>query len=79
MFFISIRGNKVGPALEKIPIYISTMTHMEGIFKDDVSEKVFDGHVEDIRFAMDLFDEYGAKLTIESEQSFVTFPDKNLF
>lgn len=70
VLFSSSREPKVEPTLEEIPIYISTMTHMEGIFKDDVSEKVFDGHVEDIRFAMDLFDEYGAKLTIESEQSF---------
>lgn len=55
---------------ETIPIYISTMTHMEGNFKDDQVEKIFLKHVEDLRWAMDLFDEYGAKLTIESEQSF---------
>ncbi|MEK9159611.1 MAG: hypothetical protein AAB383_02670 [Patescibacteria group bacterium] len=56
--------------VEALPIYISTMTHMEGIFKDDQVENVFLKHVEDLRWAMDLFDEYGAKLTIESEQSF---------
>lgn len=55
---------------ESMPIYISTMTHMEGAFKDDQLEKIFLKHVEDLRWAMDLFDEYGAKLTIESEQSF---------
>ena len=43
---------------------------MEGDFKDDVDEDVFKKHVNDIRWMMDLFDEYGAKLTIESEKSF---------
>ena len=52
------------------PLYITTMTHMEGIFGDDVRENVFTRHVTDIRWAMDLFDEYGAKLTIESEGPF---------
>jgi len=53
-----------------LPLYISTMTHMEGAFKDDQVEKLFQKHVNDLRWAMDLFDEYGAKLTIESGQSF---------
>lgn len=52
------------------PLYITTMTHMEGNFKDDVDEDLFRKHAADIRWAMDLFDEYGAKLTIESEQPF---------
>lgn len=55
---------------EFIPIYISTMTHMEGVFQDDTNEKNYMKHVEDLRWAMDLFDEYGAKLTIESSDSF---------
>ena len=55
---------------DTMPLYISTMTHMEGDFKDDQLEKIFIKHVEDLRWAMDLFDEYGAKLTIESGQSF---------
>ena len=52
------------------PLYITTMTHMESIFKDDEREQIFQKHVADIRWAMDLFDEYGAKLTIESEEPF---------
>ena len=52
------------------PLYFSSMTHMEGNFKDDTVEALFDKHVADIRWAMDLFDEYGAKLTIESGESF---------
>ncbi|HCC83747.1 TPA: hypothetical protein DEP96_02775 [Candidatus Uhrbacteria bacterium] len=54
----------------KQPFIITTMTHMEGVYTDDVNEKVFEKHVADMRWAMDLFDEYGAKLTFESEQSF---------
>jgi hypothetical protein len=50
--------------------YITTMTHMEGDFKDDEIEALFNKHVEDMTWAMDLFDEYGAKLTFESEQPF---------
>jgi hypothetical protein len=46
------------------------MTHMEGNFKDDVDQNLFTKHVSDMRWAMELFDEYGAKLTFESEQSF---------
>lgn len=52
------------------PLYITTMTHMEGNFKDDEVQALFEKHAADIRWAMNLFDEYGAKLTIESEQSF---------
>lgn len=52
------------------PLYITTMTHMEGDFKDDRDETLFKKHASDIRWAMELFDEYGAKLTIESERSF---------
>lgn len=57
-------------ANQKSGLYITTMTHMEGNFADDTVEALFLRHVDQIRWAMDLFDEYGAKLTIESEQSF---------
>jgi hypothetical protein len=52
------------------PLTLTTMTHMEGNFTDDKNETLFTKHVEDMRWAMDLFDEYGAKLTFESEQPF---------
>lgn len=52
------------------PLTLTTMTHMEGNFADDTDEALFDRHVADMRWAMELFDEYGAKLTFESEQSF---------
>lgn len=54
------------------PFYITTMTHMESAFKDDKDEALFNKHVDDIRWAMKLFDEYGAKLTIESEKPFAS-------
>ena len=46
------------------------MTHMEEDFKDDTDKGLFDRHVANMRWAMDLFDEYGAKLTFESDQPF---------
>lgn len=52
------------------PLYLATMTHMEGNHKDDVLESVFLEHVEQLRYGMALADEYGAKLTIESEKPF---------
>lgn len=52
------------------PLTLTTMTHMEGNFTDDKNEALFTRHISDMRWAMDLFDEYGAKLTFESEQSF---------
>jgi len=52
------------------PFVITTMTHMEDEFTDDKEEKVFTKHVADLRWAMDLFDEYGAKLTIETGKPF---------
>lgn len=64
------RGEEVVDRHQNGKLYITTMTHMEGNFKDDQDEDLFLRHVEQIRWAMDLFDEYGAKLTIESEQSF---------
>lgn len=55
---------------ESAPFYLTTMTHMEGNFGDDENEKIFQRHVAQMRYAIDLFDEYGAKLTFETEQSF---------
>lgn len=52
------------------PLTLTTMTHMEGNLADDANEALFDRHVADMRWAMELFNEYGAKLTFESEQSF---------
>lgn len=52
------------------PLYFTIMSHMEGNFKDDTVEALFQKHTKDIRWAMDLFDEYDVKLTIESEESF---------
>ncbi len=52
------------------PLYVTTMTHMEEDFKDDTDKNLFERHVANMRWAMDLFDEYGAKLTFESEQPF---------
>ncbi len=55
---------------ENAPFVITTMTHMEEDFTDDTNKKVFEKHVIDMRWAMDLFDEYGAKLTFETDQPF---------
>lgn len=55
---------------ETAPFYISSMTHMEGNWEDDTIQPLFQKHVGQMRYAMDLFDEYGAKLTFESEQPF---------
>ncbi|MEK7632308.1 MAG: hypothetical protein AAB473_00775 [Patescibacteria group bacterium] len=52
------------------PFVITTMTHMEGNFGDNDNKALFLKHVATMRWAMDLFDEYGAKLTFESEQPF---------
>lgn len=53
------------------PLYFTTMTHMEENFKDDQDEDLFNRHVDQIRYAMELFDEYGGKLTIETAEPFV--------
>ncbi|MFA6018002.1 MAG: hypothetical protein WCT28_04635 [Patescibacteria group bacterium] len=63
------------------PLYISTMTHMESGFTDDKNKNIFSEHVADMEWAMDLFDEYGAKLTFESEEPFAkanTIWNKNI-
>lgn len=52
------------------PLYLTTMTHMEGNFDDAESEIVFDKHVDMLRYAMDLAEEYEAILTIETEKPF---------
>jgi hypothetical protein len=49
---------------------MTTMTHMEGNFTDDRNQQVFLLHVRQLRAGMDLASEYGAVLTIESEQPF---------
>ena len=58
-------GNK-----EDAPLYLTTMTHLEGDFKDDQNEDIFRLHVEQLRYGLKLANEYGAKFTIESEQPF---------
>ncbi len=52
------------------PIFLTTMTHMEGGHNDDQSEFEFERHINQLTFAMDLADEYGAKITVESEKPF---------
>jgi len=52
------------------PLYLTTMTHMEGSFTDDRDQDIFLRHVEELRYGMDLADEYGAILTFESEKPF---------
>lgn len=61
--------NNVEPS-EALPMFMTTMTHMEGNSTDDKIEKVFNLHVKQIRYAMDLADEYNAILTFESEKPF---------
>lgn len=57
-------------ATQEYPLYLTTMTHMESNFKDDTDEVLFLLHVKQLRYAMDLAEEYEAILTIESEKSF---------
>lgn len=61
----------VGMGDYQIPgLYFTTMTHMEGNWKDDTDRDLFLRHVKQLRWAIALFDEYGAKLTVESEKPF---------
>lgn len=52
------------------PLFMTTMTHMEGNWNDDKEEAIFLRHVEELRYGMDLAEEYDAILTIESEKPF---------
>lgn len=63
-------GTPTDASKTNAPLYFTTMTHMEEDFKDDTDKGLFDRHVANMRWAMGLFDEYGAKLTFESEQPF---------
>lgn len=51
-------------------LYFTTMTHMEGNWNDDKNENLFLQHVDQLRYGMNLAEEYGALLTIESEKPF---------
>lgn len=53
-----------------VPLYVTTMTHMEGAFEDDTDEAVFLLHVQQLRYALDFAESYEAKLTLESEKAF---------
>jgi hypothetical protein len=52
------------------PLLFAPMTHMESGHKDDENRDLFMLHVEQLRYGMTLAEEYGAKLTIESERPF---------
>jgi len=56
--------------LADAPLFMTTMTHMEQGFDDDTNQAVFLLHVDQLRYGMDLFDAYGARMTVESEQPF---------
>jgi len=58
------------PVKKGASLYLTTMTHMEQSFTDDKSEDVFLMHVQQLRYALALANEYGARLTIESEIPF---------
>ncbi|NBD34986.1 MAG: hypothetical protein GVY30_03180, partial [Chloroflexi bacterium] len=58
------------PAGEDAPLYLTTMTHLEGDFKDDQNEDIFQLHADQLRYGLALANEYGAKFTIESEKPF---------
>jgi hypothetical protein len=55
---------------ETTPLFFTSMIHMESNFKDDRNEQIFIRHIADLDFAMDLFEEYEAIVTVESEQPF---------
>ena len=55
-----------------LPIYLTTMTHMEGGWADDTNEGLFNVHAEQARFFMNLAMLHDAKITIESELPFAT-------
>ncbi len=52
------------------PLYLTTMTHMEQNFNDDKNQNLFQIHIQQLTFGMDMADQYGARLTIETEQPF---------
>lgn len=54
------------------PLYFSITIHMENDWKDDTDAGLFQKHVDQLEWAMDLFDDYDAKLTIESAEPFAT-------
>jgi hypothetical protein len=63
-------ASSASTAQGEAPLFMTTMTHMEGNFNDDKKQDVFLLHVKELRYAMDLAQEYGAILTIESEKPF---------
>ncbi|MGE3695297.1 MAG: hypothetical protein AB7H85_08780 [Dehalococcoidia bacterium] len=69
----ALAADSVTPAAEakeRMPIYLTTMTHLEGSWIDDRDEELFLDHVGQLRYGMDLFEEYGARMTVESEKPF---------
>jgi hypothetical protein len=57
-------------APDPAPLFLTTMTHMEGGHTDDRERQAFDNHVAQLRYGLALANEYGAKLTVESEMPF---------
>ena len=70
----SALDSEVGAPQQRAPIFIATMTHLEGNWSYDGpdGEMKFTKDVEKIDLAMDVFDAHGALLTIESEIPFAT-------
>ena len=51
------------------PFVLTTFTHMESNYQYP-NITVFNNHATKLRFAMTLFEEFGARMTIETEKSF---------
>lgn len=62
--------DKPNETTQEYPLFLTTMTHMEGPWKDDKNEGAFLKHVEQLHYGMDLAEEYDAILTVETEKPF---------
>jgi hypothetical protein len=69
-----VPGDAGPPPGARAPIFITTMTHLEGNWRYEgpMGERKFMGDVGKIRLAMSTFAAHGAKLTVESEIPFST-------
>lgn len=60
-------STQTGSAADRPLLYLAIMVHLEG-WDDDRDQAKFERHAQIVREYADLFEEYGAKLTLESKE-----------
>jgi len=68
--YLLLKGDNEIKTGEVMPLYLTSMTHLENDWAIDTNEIFFDRVAKQMRYGMDLAEQYGAIFTFESGETF---------